>query len=86
MTRRLQPSRRPGRGFTLIELTLVIVIAGILAATIAVFMRPAIDSYIATGTRAGHPIQSQEGSNASVNAGNDKRKRQDSTGYVMAQI
>jgi MSHA biogenesis protein MshO len=52
MTRLLQPSRRPGGGFTLIELTLVIVIAGILAATIAVFMRPAIDSYIATGTRA----------------------------------
>ena len=44
------------------------------------------NSQIATGTRAGHPIQSQEGSNASVNAGNDKRKRQDSTGYVMALI
>jgi rubrerythrin len=44
------------------------------------------NSQIATGTRAGHPIQSQEGSNALVNAGNDKRKRQDSTGYVMAQI
>ena len=43
---------RPSRGFTLIELTLVIVIAGVLAATIAVFMRPAIDSYIASGNRA----------------------------------
>ena len=44
--------RRHAAGFTLIELTLVIVIAGILAATISVFMRPAIDSYIATGNRA----------------------------------
>jgi MSHA biogenesis protein MshO len=43
---------RHGRGFTLIELTLVIVIAGVLAATIAVFMRPAIDSYISSGSRA----------------------------------
>jgi len=43
---------RPSRGFTLIELTLVIVIAGVLAATLAVFMRPAIDSYISSGNRA----------------------------------
>jgi MSHA biogenesis protein MshO len=43
---------RPIRGFTLVELTLVIVIAGVLAAAIAVFMRPAIDSYIASGNRA----------------------------------
>lgn len=44
--------RRHGSGFTLIELTLVIVIAGVLAATLAVFMRPAIDSYLSSGNRA----------------------------------
>ena len=52
MTAERPLSRRANGGFTMIELTLVIVIAGILAATISVFMRPAIDSYIATGNRA----------------------------------
>ncbi|KAG9201062.1 hypothetical protein G6514_006442 [Epicoccum nigrum] len=42
------------------------------------------NSQIATSTRAGHPIQSQQGSNAPVNARNDKRKRQDSTGDADA--
>jgi len=48
----LRAPSRPAGGFTLVELTLVIVIAGVLAATLSVFMRPAIDSYIATGNRA----------------------------------
>jgi MSHA biogenesis protein MshO len=52
MTAARRLARAPSAGFTMIELTLVIVIAGILAATLTVFMRPAIDSYIATGNRA----------------------------------
>lgn len=40
------------RGFTLIELIVVIVITGILAGVLTVFLRPAIDSYLGTRTRA----------------------------------
>jgi MSHA biogenesis protein MshO len=45
-------SRAGQRGFTLMELILVIVIGGVLAATLTVFMRPALDSYLATRSRA----------------------------------
>ncbi|MFM2068992.1 MAG: hypothetical protein RLZZ584_3901 [Pseudomonadota bacterium] len=40
------------RGFTLIELVLVIVIGSALAATLVVFMRPALQGYLATRARA----------------------------------
>lgn len=40
------------RGFTLLELLVVIVITGILASMLTVFLRPAIDSYLDTKRRA----------------------------------
>lgn len=39
------------RGFTLIELVMVIAIGGIIAATLVVFIRPAIDGYMQTRLR-----------------------------------
>lgn len=40
------------RGFTLIELIMVIMITGIIAASVTVFLKPAIDSYLDTRRRA----------------------------------
>ncbi|MEY4750879.1 MAG: hypothetical protein RIQ60_3093 [Pseudomonadota bacterium] len=48
------PRRRRAsqQGYTLVELILVIVIGGVLAAALVVFMRPALESYLATRSRA----------------------------------
>ena len=40
------------RGFTLVELVMVIVITGVIAASLVVFLKPAIDSYFDTRRRA----------------------------------
>ena len=40
------------RGFTLIELVLVIVVGSVMAATLVVFFKPAVDGYLASRARA----------------------------------
>ncbi len=44
--------KRTQQGFSLVELVLVIVITGVLAGVVTVFVRPALDSYIAQRSRA----------------------------------
>jgi MSHA biogenesis protein MshO len=46
----VHPTRQ--RGFTMVELVIVIVIAGLIAATLTVFFRPAVDSYLTSRARA----------------------------------
>lgn len=45
-------SSRVAGGFTLVELIVVIVIGSVMAATLTVFLRPALDSYVAVRQRA----------------------------------
>jgi len=47
-----RPTRVQAAGFTLVELIVVIVIGSVLAATLVVFFKPAIDTYIASRARA----------------------------------
>ncbi len=44
---------RPQRGFTLVELIMVMVVAGVLGASLLVFLKPAVDAYFDSQRRAG---------------------------------
>jgi MSHA biogenesis protein MshO len=44
--------RHAQHGFTIVELVIVIVVTGIIAAALAVFFRPAVDSYLSSRARA----------------------------------
>ena len=46
------PSPKPQRGFTLVELVMVIVIMGVIGGMVSVFMKSPIDAYFASARRA----------------------------------
>jgi MSHA biogenesis protein MshO len=48
----MRQRRRPAHGFTLVELVVVIVVLGVVAATLAVFLPPAVAGYSASRNRA----------------------------------
>jgi MSHA biogenesis protein MshO len=48
----MMPCNSRHRGFTIIELVMVIVIMGVIGGMVAVFMKSPIDAYLATGRRA----------------------------------
>ena len=52
MNAAMTASRRATGGFTLIELVMVIVVSGVMAAALVVFFRPAIEGYLASRARA----------------------------------
>ncbi|RZS52221.1 PulJ/GspJ family protein [Sphaerotilus mobilis] len=55
----LHTPRRPMPGFTLVEMIVVMVVAGVLAATLTVFLRPAIDGYLVTRERAALQVEAE---------------------------
>lgn len=52
MTDRVHTSRRKNCGFTLIEMVMVIIITGIIAAVVAVFIRSPVEGYMSSVRRA----------------------------------
>lgn len=48
----MKNTARVQRGFTLVELVMVIVVMGVIATTLAVFIKGPVDAYFATGRRA----------------------------------
>jgi MSHA biogenesis protein MshO len=62
-----RPAQRPARGFTLVELVVVIVLLGVVGATLAVFVRPAVQGYTASRQRADLSAQADRALRRMVN-------------------